>query len=79
MLKNIEQNPKGLHIRYNVSKPDGSPVDESAEYFVLRLDDETKDKLHLVACRKAIKTYAEEIRDHLPELAEDIIKRYVKN
>lgn len=51
-------------------------VDPEAEYFVLRLDFGGKDPKHILACRKAIHTYANEIKDHLPELAKDLIKRY---
>ncbi len=71
-----EENPKGLHQRYIVSKADGTPTDESAEYFVLRLDDFGKDKGHINCCRIAIRAYAEAIEFHLPELSQDLIDRY---
>ncbi len=51
-------------------------VDPNAEYFVMRLDDGGKDKKHIDACRKAVLYYAELIKDHLPELSQDLIKRY---
>jgi hypothetical protein len=38
ILPTESDNPKGLHQRYEVPKADGSPVDEDAVYFVLRLD-----------------------------------------
>lgn len=38
MIPTQEENPKGLHQRYVVSKTNGEPVDETAEYFILRLD-----------------------------------------
>lgn len=69
-------NPDGLHKKYIISKTDGSNVDERAEYFVLRLDDHSKDPAHVQACRKAILTYATEIQAHLPKLADDIRARY---
>jgi len=69
-------NPKGLHQRYNVYKANHSSVDEHAEYFVLRLDERGKDKIHVNACRTAMMTYANEIQDHLPELAKDLRERY---
>jgi len=53
-------------------------VDDNSEYFVLRLDDNVSDKNHLAACRKAILTYAENIRSFTPKLAEDLIEKYGK-
>jgi len=78
MIPKQLDNPKGLHKRYNVSKSNGKPVDENAEYFVLRVDLNGKDPKHIEACRKAVITYAENIQDHLPELSQDLIKRYGK-
>jgi hypothetical protein len=71
-----EENPKGLYGRYIVQKVSGEPVGDDAEYFVLRLDKYGDDPIHIAACRKAIMTYAEEIREHLPKLANDLIERY---
>lgn len=71
-----EQNPKGLHQRYIVQKANGDDVDESAEYFVLRLDKGGSDPKHIAACRFAVRVYAELIKDHLPELSEDLKRRY---
>lgn len=51
-------------------------VDENAEYFVLRLDSFGKDPVHIAACRKAVLCYAEEIKNHIPELYTDLIQRY---
>jgi len=69
---------RGLYNKYIVSKSNGEPVDNNAEYFVLRLDENGKDKNHIDACRKAIITYAEAISDHLPELSKDLYRRYNK-
>ena len=66
----------GLKIKYKISKIDGSPIAEDAEYFVLRLDKDCKDVNHLIACRKAVRTYAKEIQPYLPELSKDLEKRY---
>lgn len=52
------------------------PCDENAEYFVLRLDKNGSDPVHMEACRKAILFYAELIKYHLPELSYDLISRY---
>jgi len=73
-----QENPKGLHLRYIVTKTDGEPVDENAEYFVLRLDDGGDDIKHIKACRKAIRVYAKKIKKHLPELSKDLLSRYSK-
>ena len=76
MIPTREENPNGLHRRYIVSKTSYKPVDEGAEYFVLRVDKNGKDPKHVAACRKAVLKYAEEIADHLPELSKDLINRY---
>ena len=52
-MKTQEENPNGLYYRYNISKVSGEPVDENAEYFVLRLDKNGSDPKHIAACRKA--------------------------
>jgi hypothetical protein len=86
------ENPEGLHQRYciqkiiNVEKNlkagvpttiyEVSQVDPKAEYFVLRLDNGGSDKKHIAACREAVLYYASLIKDHLPKLAADLIKRY---
>lgn len=75
-LPSKEENPNGLHQRYFVAKANGEPVDENAEYFILRLDLNGSDKKHIDACRKAVLKYADEIANHLPQLSEDIIRRY---
>lgn len=67
---------KGLMKKYVIHKADRSPVDKNAEYFVLRLDKNQKDKKHLEACRKAILTYAYEIKEHLPLLSKELIEKY---
>lgn len=71
-----KNNTKGLYHRYIVSKSNGNPMDPLAEYFVLRLDKKAKDQKHVEACRKAILTYAEAIKEHLPYVAKDLIARY---
>jgi hypothetical protein len=75
-LPSEHENPNGLHNRYYVSKVSGEPIDEFAEYFILRLDGGGDDINHINACRKAIVTYAENIEPHLPQLAKDLIERY---
>lgn len=75
-LKSEEENPQGLHRRYNVTKVSGEPVDQDAEYFVLRLDDGGDDEKHIEACRLAVIKYADTIEEHLPQLANDLYEKY---
>lgn len=67
---------QGLINKYLVTRSDGRPIDEGAEYFVLRLDAGGKDPLHVAACRAAVLEYARQIRQHLPVLAEELTSRY---
>ena len=56
---------KGLYSKYKIEKHDGTPIDDQAEYFVLRLDTDR-------AARVAVLTYAIEIAYSNPTLARDI-------
>ena len=76
MIPTQKENPKGLHMRYIVSKTSGEPVDETAEYFILRLDSGGSDPIHIEACRKAVLKYADEIESHIPQLTKDLRERY---
>lgn len=67
---------KGLIKKYNITKSDGSPVDENAEYFVLRLDNNGNDAVHIEACRHAINKYADKISNHIPLLAKELKEKY---
>lgn len=86
-----EQNPKGLHAKYQIKKivgwknigssingikPVTKPVEHGSEYFVLRLDNGGSDSNHINACRKAVLTYANEIEQYIPDLAKDLRERY---
>lgn len=55
---------RGVYMKYQIHKADGSPCDPDATYFVLRLD---KDP----AARAAMLVYAEETDNE--ELANDIL------
>lgn len=83
------ENEAGLHQRYfiqKVVKADSNfferdnyklvPVDEGAEYFVMRLDEGGSDYHHIRACRIGVHAYANAIQHHLPELANDLRNRY---
>jgi len=72
-----DERKKGLYNKYIVRRADKKPNDKE-EYFVLRLDSHGSDKIHREACRKAVLLYAEEIKNHLPNLSKDLIKRYGK-
>lgn len=69
---------KGLYNRYEVKKTSGSPIDPKAKYFVLRYDNNGNDKKHLEASRFALFVYAELVKDHLPNLSEDLKKQLIK-
>jgi hypothetical protein len=76
MKHDKELKEKGLYHKYDIRKTNGKEIDENSEYFVLRLDENGHDPKHIAACRKAILTYAEEIKDHLPVLSEELKERY---
>lgn len=59
---------KGLYGKYKIEKADGTPIDPSADYFVLRLD---TDK----AARLAALVYADAIRGDNPQLAKELEDR----
>lgn len=63
-IPTIEQNPNGLHQRYNVTKANGEPTDPMATYFVLRLDGMGRDHHHIQACRAAARAYVKAINDN---------------
>jgi predicted secreted Zn-dependent protease len=71
-----EECPNGFHRRYEISKTTGEPVEDNAEYMVLRLDWGGDDKEHIRACRIAAAAYAMAIEHHLPELSKDLLERY---
>jgi hypothetical protein len=66
----------GILNKYRVSRADGTPVDEGAEYFVLRLDAGGKDRRHVAACRAAVVEYANRVADHLPALSAELLDKY---
>lgn len=74
MLPTPEQNPDGLHGRYKITKVDGTPVDPEAIYFILRIDGEGDDPIHIAACNNAINEYCNTLaaNRHLPKLVEDL-------
>lgn len=75
-IKTKAEKPKGLFQKYIIYKADGTPLNENAEYFVLRLDNQCSDRKHVEACRKAVLLYALEIGEHLPKLSKDLLNKY---
>ena len=67
-----DDNKKGLYNKYIVSKANGNPVDESAQYFVLRIDPFGDDINHIKACHSACLEYAKKIEPFIPMLAVDL-------
>ncbi len=58
---------KGLYSKYKVEKADGSPIDDEAEYFVLRVDKDPH-------ARVAVRAYARSIKKGNPKLAEHLCR-----
>lgn len=73
-----DQNPSGLHQRYQVTKTNGEETDSRAVYFVLRIDRHGRDAYHTEACRAAAMAYASHVRarqrdcPHLLPVANDL-------
>lgn len=71
MLPSKQDNPEGLHQRYDIKKIFGN-TSNYAQYFVLRIDAQGGDPTHLAACQQAARVYANQIKEHLPQLAADL-------
>lgn len=71
-LLTADENPKGFHRRYNITKADGTPCDPRAVYLVLRLDNYGDDKEHIEACRLAAKKYVQEAPPHMRQMAKEL-------
>ena len=67
---NTERKP-GLYQKYIIRRTDRKPIDPDNKYFVLKYEGEGDEK-HIDACRKALRVYAEEVKDFLPELSEEL-------
>ena len=59
---------KGLFDKYIVSRTDGGPIDDDADYFVLRLDTDEN-------ARTAAMFYANSVREMSPALGNELIDR----
>ena len=73
-----ELKERGLIGKYYLEKANGKPIDPEAKYFILRYDDKGNDPIHISACQKALAVYANEIRNHLPVLANDLDNELLK-
>jgi hypothetical protein len=63
LVQQLNEEPRGLYDKYNVTRNDGSPVDGFA--FVLRLNDPH--------ARVALLAYAESVRSENPTLWADLV------
>jgi hypothetical protein len=63
---------EGLKQKYIIEKTSGKPLNPNAKYFVLRYDDEQKDKEFERASKTALAVFAACIEDTIPELAHDL-------
>ena len=67
-----------LEKMYIIIKADGSAVDPNANYFVLRLDDGCKDKIHLNACRNAAIAYRDTVKgSYLTQIGDDLVDSFM--
>ena len=71
----IDPKSAGIIDKYVIMRSDGTPISKKDEYFVLKVLGEG-DPIHIKACRKAVLFYAKEIKNHLPLLSQEIIKKY---
>ena len=73
----VNGRPTNLYRRYKVEKvnteKDGAN-DPDAQYLVLRLDSGGNDIEHIKACQRAALEYANQIRPHMPNLADDVVR-----
>ena len=61
---------KGLYNKYKIEKTDGTPVDPDAKYMVLRYD--KPDNIYHAAVRKALQTFAKEIKQTNLNFSEEL-------
>lgn len=59
---------RGLYQKYIVTKASGKPLDPDFEAIVLRID----KGQYLHACRAGVAAFAEAVREHNPQLANDL-------
>lgn len=66
---------QGLYPKFKIEHTDGTPVDEGAEYFILRLDEKVPLDERTANVRTILK-YADEISKINPKLSQDLEKKY---
>lgn len=59
---------KGLYNKYIITKANGHPLAEDFYAIVLRID----GGQYVHACRVGVAAFAEAVREHNPQLADDI-------
>ena len=79
MIETQAENPQGLNQRYHITRTDGTALDPSSEYFILRVDEGGRDKAHLTASRMGVLAYADSVYPDNPKMAKDIYERYNKH
>jgi hypothetical protein len=71
-ITNEDAITKGLINKYKLEHTDGSPVNLKAQYFVLRIDNEGRDKEFAAASRAGLIRFAEMINATNKQLAKDL-------
>jgi len=70
---------KRLYSKYHIEKVDGTPIDEAAEYFVLRLDTDRHARVAALAYADSIaeedRAFASEIRNWVQLIALEVLRR----
>lgn len=61
-----------IRRKYDIRKADGSPVDPTAEYFVLRIDRDENDEPRDPHAHAALHAYADSVEVENPEFANDL-------
>ena len=62
---------KGLYQKYIISKASGKPLNLDFYAIVLRID----GGRYLHACRAGVSAFAEAVREHNPQLANDLLRK----
>ena len=75
MVPTKEENPNGFHRKYAVTRLDGKPLPDDAEFVVLRVDKGT-DPNFRDAALEAIQVFAREIFPHNEQMAVEMLERY---
>ena len=64
----------GIRPKYNVAKTDGTPLDEGALYFVIRVDEDPFAKFVLQAYAASVYPVNSKLASHIMDLAEHRVR-----